>query len=59
MTTPPHAVAFRAVTVVITLLVLLCVGLGLAGHGPASGLSGLVSGGAAPGRVTYVAGTGS
>ncbi|MGH3156768.1 MAG: hypothetical protein ACRDNF_09370 [Streptosporangiaceae bacterium] len=38
--TPPHVVAYRAVTVAITVLLLLLVGFGLAGHGPLSFMNG-------------------
>ena len=34
MRTPPHVIAYRSVTVVITLMILLSAGLGLAGYGP-------------------------
>jgi hypothetical protein len=34
MRTPPHVVAYRSVTSFITVLILLSVGLGLAGYGP-------------------------
>lgn len=39
MTTPPHMVAYRAVTVILTLAILAGIGLGLAGLGPLSGLA--------------------
>jgi hypothetical protein len=59
MRTPPHVVAFRVVTVTIALLVLLGVGLGLAGLGPASGLRGLVIRGVNSGQAATTTGTGS
>ena len=34
MRTPPHVVAYRSVTSAIALLIVLSVGLGLAGYGP-------------------------
>ena len=59
MTTPPQVVAFRTVTVAVTLLILLVVGLGLAGLGPAGGLTGLVHDGVSTGQSSYMTGTGS
>jgi hypothetical protein len=59
MRTPPHVVAFRITTVTIALLILLGVGLGLAGLGPASGLRGLVNTGVNSGQAAYTTGTGS
>lgn len=59
MRTPPHVVAFRTVTVAITLLILLGVGLGLAGLGPVSGLRALVNTSVNSGQAAYVTGTGS
>ena len=38
MTSLPHVIAFRVVTVTITVLILLTVGFGLAGHGPLGSL---------------------
>jgi hypothetical protein len=38
--TPPHVVAYRVVVATITLLLLLSIGFGLAGHGPFSSLNG-------------------
>jgi hypothetical protein len=43
MRTPPHVVAYRAVTSVITAMILASVGFGLAGHGPLTALHGLAS----------------
>jgi hypothetical protein len=34
MRTPPHVAAYRSVTAVITALIVLSIGLGLAGYGP-------------------------
>ena len=34
MRTPPHVVAYRSVIAAVTALLLLCIGLGLAGYGP-------------------------
>jgi hypothetical protein len=34
MKTPPHVVAYRSITAVITTLILLSIGLGFAGYGP-------------------------
>jgi hypothetical protein len=41
--TPPHVAAYRSVTAVITVLLLLSFGFGLAGYGPFSALHGLAS----------------
>lgn len=41
--TPPHVVAYRAVTAAIAVLLLLLLGLGLAGYGPFTPLHRLVS----------------
>ena len=38
MKTPPHVVAYRSVIAAITLLILLSVGLGVAGYGPLTAL---------------------
>lgn len=59
MRTPPLVVTFRIVTVAITLLILLAVGLGLTGLGPVSGLHELVGGGAVSGQTAYMTGAGS
>jgi hypothetical protein len=34
MKTPPHVVAYRSVTAAATTLILLSIGLGIAGYGP-------------------------
>lgn len=59
MRTPPLVVTFRIVTVAVTLLILLGVGLGLAGFGPVSGLYRLAHSGANSGQAAYATGTGS
>jgi hypothetical protein len=41
--TPPHFVAYRAVITVVTWLILLALGLGLAGYGPLPVLHDLVT----------------
>jgi len=41
--TPPHIVAYRLVTAAIAVLILLSLGLGLAGYGPVSALHRLAS----------------
>jgi hypothetical protein len=38
MRTPPHVVAYRAVTSVLAAAILLSVGLGMAGYGPLAAL---------------------
>jgi hypothetical protein len=38
MKTPPHVVVHRLVAAVITVLILLVIGLGVASHGPLGGL---------------------
>jgi hypothetical protein len=38
MRTPPHVVAYRSVTAALTALILLSIGLGLAGYGPLTSL---------------------
>lgn len=43
MRTPPHIVAYRAVTSSITVLILFASGFGLAGHGPLTALRQLAS----------------
>jgi hypothetical protein len=43
MRTPPHVIAYRSVTVAITLMILLFAGLGLAGYGPLAVLHGAAS----------------
>jgi hypothetical protein len=44
MKTPPLIITYRAITVVITLVIIALVGLGMAGHGPLGGpLSSLLS----------------
>jgi hypothetical protein len=43
MKTPPHVIAYRSVTVAITLLILLGLGLGAAGYGPLTALHRVVS----------------
>lgn len=43
METPPHVVAYRSVISVVTLLILLSVGLGVAGYGPLTVLHRVVS----------------
>lgn len=40
MKTPPHFIVYRLAAVTITLLILLTVGLGVAGRGPLGGLGG-------------------
>jgi len=42
MRTPPHTVAYRSFISGITLLILLALGSGLAGHGPLTSLHQLV-----------------
>jgi hypothetical protein len=34
MRTPPHVITYRSVTAALTALILLSIGLGLAGYGP-------------------------
>jgi len=59
MTSPPQVTAFRTVVVTIALLILLGVGLGLAGLGPAGGLRQLVGGEVNSGQPAYTTGAGS
>jgi hypothetical protein len=43
MTTPPSVVAYRLVTTLITVLITLAVGLGVAGYGPLTTLHALAA----------------